>query len=34
LQKRLLLADTHKAPVRLGFPIDVVERWFPRLYPI
>jgi Fic family protein len=34
VQKRLLLADTHKAPVRLGFPIDVVERWFPRLYPI
>ncbi len=23
-----------RAPVRLGFPLDVVERWFPRLYPV
>ena len=32
-EKRLLLSESHKAPLRLGFPIDVVERWFPRLYP-
>jgi Fic family protein len=33
LEKRLLVSGTHKAPLRLGFPIDVVERWFPKLYP-
>jgi Fic family protein len=33
LEKRLLVSGSHKAPLRLGFPIDVVERWFPRLYP-
>ena len=35
LGKGLLVATTgsHKSAVRLGFPIDVVERWFPRLYP-
>jgi hypothetical protein len=31
--KRLLVSSSHKAALRLGFPIDVVERWFPRLYP-
>lgn len=31
--KGLLISDTPKSPVRLGFPIDVVERWFPKLYP-
>lgn len=34
VDKRLLVASSHKAPLRLGFPIDVVERWFPRLYPV
>jgi len=29
----LLVSDSPKGPVRLGFPIDVVERWFPKLYP-
>ena len=29
----LLTSDNHRAKLRLGFPIDVVERWFPRLYP-
>ena len=29
----LLFATSHRAPLRLGFPSDVVERWFPRLYP-
>jgi Fic family protein len=33
MDKKLLLSESHKAPLRLGFPIDVVERWFPRLYP-
>ena len=26
-------SDGPKMPVRLGFPIEVVERWFPALYP-
>ena len=34
LQKRLLVSTGPKAPVRLGFPVDVVERWFPTLYPV
>ncbi|SPL62478.1 Fic family protein [Ochrobactrum soli] len=29
----VLVSGTEKGPVRLGFPIAVVERWFPRLYP-
>lgn len=33
LKKGLLVADGPRAPVRLGFPLDVVERWFPLLYP-
>lgn len=34
LQKKgLLVSDTPRGAVRLGFPIDVVERWFPLLYP-
>jgi Fic family protein len=31
--KGLLISDSPKSPVWLGFPIDVVERWFPKLYP-
>jgi Fic family protein len=34
LDRKLLVSESHKAPLRLGFPIDVVERWFPRLYPV
>jgi len=34
IEKRLLVSTSHKAPLRLGFPIDVVERWFPKLYPV
>lgn len=34
LKKGLLVSDTPRGPVRLGFPIDVVERWFPLLYPV
>jgi len=33
VEKRLLKSDSPKGPVHLGFPIDVVERWFPALYP-
>ncbi len=33
LKKGLLVSDTPRGAVRLGFPIDVVERWFPLLYP-
>jgi Fic family protein len=33
IEKRLLVSVSHKAPLRLGFPIDVVERWLPKLYP-
>jgi hypothetical protein len=31
--RRVLVSESQKAPLRLGFPIEVVERWFPRLYP-
>jgi Fic family protein len=33
IERGLLLSDTPKARVRLGFPLAVVERWFPALYP-
>ncbi len=33
IRKGLLVSNGPKMPVRLGFPIDVVERWFPQLYP-
>ncbi len=29
----MLTATSHRAPLRLAFPSDVAERWFPRLYP-
>ena len=34
LESGLLISQGPRAPVRLGFPIDVVERWFPNLYPV
>ena len=34
VDNRLLVSTSHKAPLRLGFPVDVVERWFPKLYPV
>lgn len=34
LRLRLLVSTGPKAPVRLGFPLDVVERWFPALFPV
>ena len=30
----LLVSQGPRAPVRLGFPLDVLDRWFPRLYPV
>jgi Fic family protein len=33
VEKGLLASPSHKAPLRLAFPIDVVERWFPNVYP-
>ena len=27
-----LVSETSRSPVRLGFPMSVVDRWFPRLY--
>jgi Fic family protein len=33
LDSRLLVASSPKGPVRLGLPVDVLERWLPTLYP-
>lgn len=33
LDRGLLSPTTPKGPVRLGFPVEVLERWFPKLYP-
>ncbi|MGY3621939.1 Fic family protein [Bradyrhizobium sp. USDA 10063] len=32
IEKGFLVSSTSRAPVRLGFPLTVVDRWFPRLY--
>lgn len=29
----MLTAPTHRAPLRLAFPSEIAERWFPNLYP-
>jgi len=34
LKRGLLVSTGPRKPVRLGFPLDVVERWFPALYPV
>jgi len=34
LEKGLLHSEGSKMPLRLAFPLDVVERWFPKLYPV
>ena len=34
IERGLLVPLGKRAPVRLGIPIDVVERWFPALYPV
>ena len=33
VDRGLLWAPTHRAPLRLAFPAEVAERWFPNLYP-
>jgi Fic family protein len=33
IARRLLVSDTPKVRVRLGFPLEVLDRWFPALYP-
>lgn len=33
IERGLLVSSSHKAPLRVGFPSAIVERWFPRLYP-
>lgn len=33
VEKKLLISNTPKGAVRLNFPFEVVEHWFPRLYP-
>ena len=33
LRAGLLVSASDRSPVRIAFPVDVVERWFPRLYP-
>jgi len=32
ISRNLLISDTPKSPVRLAFPLEVVDRWFPVLY--
>ena len=32
-ERRLLVAAGPKSAVHLAFPVDIVERWLPRLYP-
>jgi hypothetical protein len=34
LDRGMLTSLNHRAPLRLGFPAAVAERWFPRLYPV
>lgn len=34
IDRGLLVSPTPRSKVRLGFPIDVVDRWLPRLYPV
>ena len=32
IDKCFLVSPTSRSPVRIGFPLAVVDRWFPRLY--
>ena len=34
IDRGLLVSPTARSKVRLGFPMDVVERWLPKLYPV
>ena len=33
VDRGMLTAVSHRAPLRLGFPTEIAERWFPGLYP-
>ena len=33
LARKLLVSDSPRAPLRLGFPTEAFDRWFPSLYP-
>jgi Fic family protein len=33
VERSLLVSSSPKGPLRLGFPLTIVERWFPSLYP-
>jgi len=33
VDRGMLTASSHRAPLRLAFPTEVAERWFPNLYP-
>jgi hypothetical protein len=33
LKKGLLVSESHRDTLRLAFPLEVVEHWFPGLYP-
>jgi Fic family protein len=33
VKKGMLVSDTPRSAVRLGFPVELIERWFPLLYP-
>ena len=34
VKQGLLVSPTSRGKVRLGFPIEIIERWLPRLYPV
>ncbi len=34
LKKEYLKSKSSRSPLVLSFPIDAVERWFPKLYPV
>jgi Fic family protein len=34
VDRGILVSASNRAPLRLGFPVEVAERWFPRLYPV
>ena len=34
VKQGLLISPTSRSKVRLGFPIEIIDRWLPRLYPV
>jgi hypothetical protein len=33
VERGLFVSNSPKGPLRMGFPLNIVERWFPSLYP-